>query len=135
MSQLLNNIHLIIKKLNKANPYKNFTDLADFVGFSSAGLHDSLKNNSIKVRTLEKICEFYDISIVDLMKRATQYSNQESMANEPDNIYRTKDEIKLLEEKLALRNEQIEHYKEILKHYQNQEGSNRPNTNQNKSGT
>lgn len=118
---LLKNIHQVIKNLNKADPYHTFADMAEYAGLTNAGMHDSLKNQSIKVRTLEKVCEFYDISLVDMMKMATELDNVDGKSvQEPAPRYQSKEKMQLLEEEVKFKNEQIEHYQQMLQFYKSQ---------------
>jgi hypothetical protein len=60
MSQLVDNIILIIKEINRKNPDKNLKSCSKFIGFTEGGLYTSFKDDRMKIATLEKICDFYE---------------------------------------------------------------------------
>jgi hypothetical protein len=75
----------------------------------------------MKIATLEKICDFYEVSIVDVIKRALNYTKEGSNAiREPLMSYGSGNEyLELLKEKLKFKEQQVDFYKEELRKYKN----------------
>ncbi len=76
----------------------------------------------MKIATLEKICDFYEVSIVDVIKRALNYTTEGVKAvSEPRVSYQSDyGYIELLKEKLEFKEQQVDFYKEELRKYKNQ---------------
>ena len=94
-----------------------FKAFAENIGMSEAGLYRAIKNNSLKLRDLEKIAEYLGVSIGELLEEGpAEYKNdiRTQKANESEENYRKKNELEILRLKLESCKKEIALKDEII---------------------
>jgi transcriptional regulator with XRE-family HTH domain len=108
-----------IKDLCKKNRY-SLKELSDKIGMSESGFHIALNNNDFKVSTLNKIAEFFKVSISYFLENTAQeeeaeYHVKHNIDNEKDmKIIFLEMENTLLRNTIEDKNKDLERFREII---------------------
>jgi len=114
-----------LKSLIKSNRY-SLKEMAELVGLTDSGFHLALKNNTLKVRDLEKISEILKIDVREFFSDdpTTQIGNVNAQVGDGNtitsggktkNINKDKSKVEILKLKLADLENQLKAKDELLK--------------------
>lgn len=101
--------------LKKAVKLKGYTleQFAQEVGYTPAGFHRSIRNNSFSVKAVEKMAEVLGISVCDLFTNMASVKPREEAPAKDPNAELVMENL-MLKEKIAALSKQIELQEQII---------------------